>query len=62
MPICQECGCESNEQVVCIECFEQMVSPLLEKIRSLQGEVLGLTATNDLLALIAKAKGNKSKE
>ena len=62
MPLCQECGSKPNQQLVCKECYEEMVTRLGKKIRSQQSEILKLRAAAKLLGAIAKAGTRKFRE
>jgi hypothetical protein len=62
MPICQECKCAPNQQLVCKECYDEMVMRLGNEIRSLQNENLELRANMDILGALAKAGASKFRE
>jgi hypothetical protein len=51
---CTACTTQRMKRAVCLKCHNQMVTSLGSKIRELQGEVLGQTATSNLLKVIAQ--------
>ena len=62
MLICQKCGSKPNQQLVCKECYEEMVMRLGKENRSLQSENLDLRASANLSGMIAKAGVLKYRE
>ncbi len=62
MLICQECGSEQNQQLVCKSCYNQMKAQLGAEILKLQEENLQLEVAANILQTLAKAGVKKFRE
>jgi hypothetical protein len=55
MCVCQKCSSKRVRRAVCTDCYEQMMTRLGTEIRRLQGEILELRVSANLLRVIGQS-------